>query len=71
MSDERTIGKLEARTEALEDDIQEIRADVKSILAIMNQTKGGWKTLVVVGGISGSLGALLMKFLPFTTTLPR
>ncbi len=68
---QRTLGKLEGRVDALEVDIKEISGDVKAILAIMNQTKGGWKTLALVGSIGGAFGAFLVKVFPFTGSLPR
>lgn len=66
MRDERTLGQLEARVNALESEMREIRDDVKQVLAILNQTRGSWKTLLVVGGISGAAGSLLTKLAPLS-----
>ena len=71
MIDERTLGQLEARVNALESEMREIRDDVKQVLAILNQTRGSWKTLVIIGGISGSIGAVLAKLIPGAQTLIR
>ena len=65
------IGHLKGRVDGLEDDVKEIKADVKSILATVNQSRGGFKTLLAVSGISGTFGALLVKIIPFTSSLPK
>ena len=62
---ERDFGRLEARVSALEDDMAELKADTKQILATLSEAKGGWKTLLLVAGAAGSAGALVGKFLPF------
>ena len=59
------VANLEARMANLETDVSETRMDVKQLLAIVNQTKGGWKMLMMVSGLSGAIGAVIGKFLPF------
>jgi prefoldin subunit 5 len=67
MSDEiqRTLGEHDAQIGSLERDMRELRADVKEILATLNATKGGWKTLVMISGAAGAAGAFIGKILPF------
>ena len=65
------IGSLKARVDALDREMREMRDDIKSILAILNQTKGSWKTLVLIGGLSGAIGAFVSKTIPFTMMIPR
>ena len=67
MTDElvRDVGRHDAEIGALKKDMAEVKSDVKSILALMNQGKGGYKTLVLVAGMAGACGALVGKFLPF------
>ena len=67
MSNERELGEHEARIGGLEGDMKELRSDVKQILAEMHKAKGGWRTLMLVGGMAGAVGALVGKFLPFLT----
>lgn len=62
---ERDFGRLEARVSALEADMAELKADTKQILATLSEAKGGWKTLLLVAGAAGSMGAFVGKFLPF------
>lgn len=60
--DERDrLVRLETRAAALETAVNETRADVKQILAYMNQGRGGWKTIAMISGSSGVIGALLAK----------
>ncbi|MEZ0212418.1 MAG: hypothetical protein ACAH27_05640 [Xanthobacteraceae bacterium] len=56
-------------------DIARVRADVSAIKEIMTEARGGWKVLVLAGGLAGFLGTVMMwflsKFLPLLTSLPR
>ena len=62
---ERSIGRLEGRMSALETQVLEIHGDTKAMRATLDRAKGGWKALVTVGAISGTLSALAVKFIPF------
>lgn len=68
---QRDMGRLEARVDAQESELREIKADVKAILALVNQARGGWKTLVVVGAVAGAMGALVTKLGFLAGLLPR
>lgn len=68
---QRDMGRLEARVDALESELREIKADVKSILALVNQAKGGWRTLILVGAVAGATGALVTKLGMLSGFLPR
>jgi len=57
------FGRLAAKVEQLEKDVAELRADVKSLIVMLEQARGGWKTLMLVGGMAGAVGAALGKFL--------
>lgn len=67
MSDEtqKELGRLDADVANLQRDMTELKADMKAVLAAVNQAKGGWKTLMLISGVSGAAGALLAKLLPF------
>ena len=47
-----------------------MRPDVREIRDALVTARGGWRTLVVVIGLSTTLGAAIAKILPFFT-LPR
>ncbi len=59
--DPRDFGRLEAEVESLRNEVAGLRADVRELLAIVSQAKGGWRTLVMVGSVAGAIGAFLAK----------
>ena len=72
------LGELQGRMQSFEDtmarheaDDRVTRDDIKAIRSAIDQAKGGWKTLMLVGGLAGAVGALVAKVIPFLGTLPR
>lgn len=61
--DEREFGQLEARMEALEREMKEMRADMKYVREAISTAKGGWKTMAWLIAVSGIAGAVMGKFL--------
>jgi hypothetical protein len=67
MSDEngvqRDIGRLEARVESLTTTVDTMAADVKLLVAKMNQADGAWRTLMAisagVGAVAGVVGTFI------------
>jgi hypothetical protein len=51
--------------------MDEVKADLKIIRETLQQAKGGWKTLMLVAGISSTVGAFIAKFTPFAGFLPK
>lgn len=70
-SEQKEIGRLEARVDNMETDVREMRADVREIRDVILQAKGSWKTLVMVSGASAAIGALVAKLAAFIPHLPR
>lgn len=70
MSIAREVGALEARMETVEQEVHAMRKDVREIRDALVTARGGWRTLVVVIGLSTTLGATIAKLLPFLA-LPR
>lgn len=68
---QRELGALEARMDTMEKEVAALRADMRAVLAILNQTKGSWRTLVAIAGISASIGAAAAKFLPMLMSFPK
>jgi len=58
------VGQHGAEIKSLQADMVELKNDVKSILNTLNQAKGGWKTLLLVAGVAGAMGALMAKIAP-------
>jgi hypothetical protein len=67
----RELGQHDAEIENLKQEVAALRKDVASILSILNQTKGSWKTLVAIAGVSSAIGAAVVKFAPFLLSLPK
>jgi hypothetical protein len=44
-----------AQIESIATRVDTMATDIKTILGYMERTKGSWKTLVVLGGVVGSL----------------
>lgn len=65
------IAILKTEVEYLKSHIHEIRSDTREIKETLSQAKGGWKTLMLVAGISSTVGALAAKMLPFLGFLPK
>lgn len=61
MSDElhHQLGRHDAEIAGLKADLAEVKADVKKMLAFMNQAQGSWKTLVAIGGLAAAVGGVV------------
>lgn len=57
--DPRDYGRLEAQVSQLIKDIDSLTANVQAMRDLMEQSKGGWRTLVFLGGIASTMGALI------------
>jgi len=71
VSPEERLTKLEVEMINVRDDYKDMRADHKLMAAdirvireTLQEAKGGWKALMIVGGAGATLGGLLVKFLP-------
>jgi hypothetical protein len=58
------IGHLKADMDSVHEDVTELKTDVKDVLAKINQAKGGWKTIIIVAGVSAAIGGSLAKLTP-------
>jgi len=65
MSNEREVGEHGIRIGSLESRFDRMEEKVDEVLRIMHEGKGGIKTVLLVAGIAGSVGAAIGKFLPF------
>lgn len=67
----RQVGENHGRLTAVEKALAEQHRDIKAILKTLNEARGGWKTLLLVAGMSSVLGALSAKIATFMGALPR
>jgi chromosome condensin MukBEF ATPase and DNA-binding subunit MukB len=61
---EREVGRLEARMETVETELQAIRADVREIRDALVSAKGGWLVLTVAISLAAAAGAFASTYLP-------
>jgi hypothetical protein len=63
--DARDFGRLEAQVELLQGEVTELSKDVKSLLELANQSKGGfWMGMAIastMGGLISFIGSKLIK----------
>ena len=59
----RDIGRHDAQIETLQADMAEMKKDVHEIKLMLAEAKGGWKTLMAVGGFAAVVGSILTKFI--------
>jgi len=71
MSVERELGELTSRLRTLEREMAETRATLKELHELALQAKGGWKTLMLVAGFAGLVGALGAKLAMLIGFMPR
>lgn len=55
--DLQEYGKLEQKVEQLQKDVDQMKNDISTILSTLQQAKGGWRAMMFVSGIAGTLGA--------------
>lgn len=57
----RDIGRLEGQVRALESQVADMKGKIDVMHEAITSAKGGWRTLLWVGGAAASLGALMAK----------
>ena len=61
----RDIGRHDAEIETLQKEIAELRHESKKISKILNEARGGWRTMMLLGGAAGAVGAAFAKLAQF------
>lgn len=67
---QRELGAHEARLAHLEEEVAELRKDMAQVLAILNQHKGSWKTLVAIGGLTAAVGSGVTWLVTYAMSSP-
>ena len=52
---ERDFGRLEAEVQALKSELDDIKSDVKELLALANKSKGGFWMGMTIASIAGGV----------------
>ena len=53
------LERLERRAETME-------AKLDDIIKTLNEARGGWRAIMIIGGVAATIGAMLAKFPPWT-----
>lgn len=63
MSDElyQQVGQHKATIDHLQYEMREMRRELQEIRQTLAEARGGWKTLMLVGGAAGAAGAAMAK----------
>jgi hypothetical protein len=59
------VGEHNAKISNLEYEIREMRRELTEIRRVLAEARGGWKTLMLVGGAAGAAGAAMAKLAGF------
>jgi hypothetical protein len=65
---DRDIGRHDAQIEALQSEVVLIRKDLDEIKRLLNESRGGWKVMMAVAGLSGAVGAGGTKIIHWLTS---
>jgi hypothetical protein len=62
--DARDFGRIEAQVEALQAEVHQLSNDVRALLELANQSKGGfWMGMVIASAMSGILSFFAARWL--------
>ncbi len=64
-------GQVNEKLRKLEQEVAEMREDVREIRDVVVSVKGGWKTLAIIAAASSAIGAMFTKIIPWLMSLPR
>jgi hypothetical protein len=59
------VARLEVQVEKLEQDMAELKSDIKFIRQKLDQAAGGWRVFLMVGTAGAALGGLIFKAFDF------
>jgi len=57
------VARLEVQVERLEQDMLELKSDIKFIRRKLDEAAGGWKVFMIVGSAGAAIGGLVFKFI--------
>jgi predicted RNase H-like nuclease (RuvC/YqgF family) len=64
-SNEILFEKLDKLQNILTKKIEEQNRQVQDLKSVLTEAKGGWKVILMIAGVAGTIGAGLAKILPF------
>ena len=70
-SSDHMLGEHSAKIEGLQEDMAQLKKDVRCILTTLSEARGGWKTLMLVAGVAGAIGAAMAKLSSLFNWFPK
>lgn len=74
----RDLGKHDAQIDALNvqfnrmhHDMQNMLEQLQQIQATLSEARGGWRLMVMVGGLSAAAGGIVVKVMTWLQLLPK
>ena len=67
---QRDLGRMEAQIATLTATVATQSVELAKINQTLSEAKGGWRTLLWIGGVSGVVGGVIAKMFPFFTMKP-
>lgn len=61
---DRDLGRHDAQIVQLQEDMRSMKDDVHEIKIMLSEAKGGWRMIMMIAGVAGTLGAFLSQLLP-------
>ena len=61
---DRDLGRHDAEISQLKDDMRALKEDVHEIKLMLSEAKGGWRVIMLIAGVAGTIGAMLSQLLP-------
>lgn len=68
---QRDLGRFEAQISTLCREVKELTEKVDTISATLSEAKGGWRFLLAVSGVAGTIGSALTYFFQYFHFGPR
>jgi prefoldin subunit 5 len=72
------LGRHDAQIESLQQQVRQLHADMQTMNATLgeinrtlSEARGGWKTLMLVGGIAAAVGATVAKIATWLGWVPK
>jgi hypothetical protein len=67
---QRDLGRMEAQITALIWQVSALNTKVDAIDKTLSEARGGWRILLLIGGVAGTVGGVVGKFLPLLNMRP-
>jgi hypothetical protein len=67
---QRDLGRMEAQITALISQVSALNVKVDAIDKTLSEAEGGWRMLLLMGGVAGTVGGFIGRYLPLLNSRP-